>query len=258
LAEHDPSILAKPAAIFGLLLAFGLVGAAWMLGTQARDFKRADRYLEVKGLVERTVKSDRATWPISFSESGDTLQDVMEASEKDRGLVLGFLTAQGFNPPDVTVGSVAVTDRSTAQASNGTKAPRFAVQQTITLESKDVDKVAAANAQTGDLVRTGVVIGSGQGLGVSYSYSGLNALKPEMITEAMHNARASADRFVADTGSKVGAIRQANQGVFSVGAADAGQAVGEDGNRSLADQQAQGSIMKKVRVVATVDYYLED
>ncbi|HMF52825.1 MAG TPA: hypothetical protein VK593_00650, partial [Edaphobacter sp.] len=67
----------------------------------------------------------------------------------------------------------------------------------------------------------------------------------------------SADRFAADSGSQVGSIRSANQGVFSISAADSGGASGpgEEGGGG-GDAQADSSIMKKVRVVATVDYYL--
>lgn len=127
------------------------------------------------------------------------------------------------------------------------------MEQTITLQSNDVDKVAAANSHTADLIRAGVIIQSGgPGGGVVYKFSGLNALKPDMITEATRNARASADRFAADSGSEVGAIRDANQGVFSISAANTG-GTGEDGGF---DQQADSSIMKKVRVVSTIDYYL--
>ncbi len=73
-----------------------------------------------------------------------------------------------------------------------------------------------------------------------------------MITEATRNARSSADRFAADSGAKVGGIRSANQGVFSITAADsttlnAGDDAGSD----------RTSINKKVRVVATVEYYLK-
>jgi uncharacterized protein len=122
-----------------------------------------------------------------------------------------------------------------------------------------VDKVAAANTKTGDLIAAGVVIGSGNnggGGGVVYKFNGLNALKPDMITEATKNARASADRFAADSGSQVGSIRSANQGVFSVSAADAGSSTGEEGEGYSADQQAEASLVKKVRVVSTIDYYL--
>jgi hypothetical protein len=237
----------------------GLVSGGTMLGMKIRDFKRADRYVEVKGLVERTVKSDAATWPISFSEAGDDLSAVFAASEKDKAAVLAFLKQQGFPDTAVTLGSIAVTDRSTNQFNGNNHGPRFIVQQTITLQSNDVDKVAAANAKTADLIRSGVVIQSGgnQGSGVVYKFNGLNALKPDMITEATRNARSSADRFAADSGSEVGAIRDANQGVFSISAAEAGSSTGDDGGGYSSDQQADASIMKKVRVVSTIDYYLK-
>jgi hypothetical protein len=253
--QNERSPLLFPFALLGTLLAIGLILGGLLLGTRLRDFKRADRYVEVKGLVERTVKSDSATWPISFSEAGDSLPEVFAASEKDKAAVLDFLKAQGFGDGDLTLGSISVTDRSTAQFNNNAHAARFVVEQTITLQSADVDKVAAANAKTADLIRAGVVIQSGQGSGVIYKFGGLNALKPDMITEATRNARASADRFAADSGSQVGSIRDANQGVFSISAANAGSSTGDEGGYGM-DQQADSSIMKKVRVVSTIDYYL--
>lgn len=252
--NEDVSFL-LPFSVLGGLLAIGLIVGGLLLGTKIRDFKRADRYVEVKGLVERTVKSDSATWPISFSEAGDGLPEVFAASEKDKAAVVAFLKAQGFGDSDVTLGSIAVTDRSTSQFNNNSHGPRFVVQQTITVASRDVDKVAAANAKTADLIRAGVVIESGQGSGVIYKFNGLNAIKPDMITEATRNARASADRFAADSGSTVGPIRDANQGVFSISAAGAGSSTGDEGGYGM-DQQADSSLMKKVRVVSTIDYYL--
>ncbi len=259
--ERSPLLV--PFSVLGGLLMVGLMAGGALLGSKVRDFKRADRYVEVKGLVERTVKSDSATWPISFSEAGDSLSTAFAASEKDKAAVLQFLGQQGFQSADYTVGSVSVTDRSAELYNSNMHGPRFVVQQTVTLQSHDVDKVVAANARTSDLIGAGVVISSGQngsggGGGVVYKFNGLNVLKPDMITEATRNARASADRFAADSGSQVGSIRSANQGVFSITAASAGPAVGEEGGGFSLDQQADSSVMKKVRVVATIDYYLQN
>ena len=73
-----------------------------------------------------------------------------------------------------------------------------------------------------------------------------------MITEATRNARAAADRFASDSGSKVGSIRQANQGTFSILPADQGSDTGEPGFGT-----ADSSMMKTVRVVTSVEYYLD-
>ena len=139
MAQQESSPLLIPFTALGVLLAIGLIVGGLLLGTRIRDFKRADRYVEVKGLVERTVKSDSATWPISFSEAGDSLPAVFAASEKDKAAAIAFLQAQGFAQQDMTLGSISVTDRSTQQYGSNEHGPRFIVQQTITLNSKDVD-----------------------------------------------------------------------------------------------------------------------
>jgi hypothetical protein len=247
-----------PAAVLGVCLMLGLVLGGWTLGSQIKDIKLADRYVTVKGLVERTVKSDSAIWPVSFKEAGNDLPQVFAKSEADKTAVLKFFAAQGVTPQEISVGQIKVTDKLANEYSGNNTGPRYIVEQTVTAQSSDVDKIAKAGAKTADLVQAGIVVGgnNGQG-GIQYKFNGLNALKPDMITEATRNARASADRFAADSGSQVGPIRSANQGVFSIsggggasdngGGMDAGEGVG--GN-------ADASMMKTVRVVATVDYYL--
>lgn len=242
-----------PATVLGVCLLLGLVLGGWVLGSQIKAMKLGDRYVTVKGLVERTVKSDSAIWPISFKEAGNDLPEVFARSEADKNAVLKFFAEQGITPQEVTVGQIAVTDKQTNEYNNNQAGARYIVQQTVTVSSSDVDKIARAGQKTAELVKAGIVVGSGYGQGgISYRFGGLNALKPDMITEATRNARASADRFAADSGSQVGSIRSANQGVFSISAADSGADANGEGGGGNAD----ASIMKKVRVVATVDYYL--
>jgi uncharacterized protein len=247
-----------PAAVLGVCLMLGLVLGGWVLGSQIKDIKLADRYVTVKGLVERTVKSDSAIWPVSFKEAGNDLPQVFAKSEADKTAVLKFFAAQGVTPQEISVGQIKVTDKLANEYSGNNTGPRYIVEQTVTVQSTNVDKIAKAGEKTADLVQAGIVVGGNNGRGgIQYKFNGLNALKPDMITEATRNARASADRFAADSGSQVGPIRSANQGVFSISAAggasdsgggmDAGEGVG--GN-------ADPSMMKTVRVVATVDYYL--
>ena len=95
---------------------------------------------------------------------------------------------------------------------------------------------------------------SNPGQGLVYKFTGLNSIKPDMITEATRNARAAADRFASDSGSKVGAIRQANQGVFSILPEDNASDAGEAGEGNMG---ADNSLMKTVRVVTSVEYYLD-
>jgi hypothetical protein len=66
-----------------------------------------------------------------------------------------------------------------------------------------------------------------------------------MIAEATRNARAAAQQFADDSGSSLGSIRQASQGVFQILPRDAAPG-----------QSEEKQILKTVRVVSTVDYLL--
>ena len=62
-----------------------------------------------------------------------------------------------------------------------------------------------------------------------------------MIEEATKNARATAEKFAKDSDSRLGKIKTASQGQFSI-----------------EDRDQNTSHIKNVRVVTTVEYYLKD
>jgi hypothetical protein len=241
-------------AILGLLLAFGLVIGGWVLGAQIKATRLSDRYVTVKGLVERKVKSDLAIWPLTYKEAGNDLTTLYAKTEADKKTILQFLADQDIQSNEIEIGVIRVVDTQANEYGGGTPAPhRYIAEQPITVRTSRVDQVAAAAQKTIQLLQKGVVLGGNPGQGLNYKFTSLNAIKPDMITEATRNARAAADRFAADSGSKVGSIRQANQGVFSILPADGGGEAGEGGYNS-----GDSSIMKTVRVVTSVDYYLNN
>lgn len=76
---------------------------------------------------------------------------------------------------------------------------------------------------------------------MTYDYTELNSIKPEMIAEATKNAREAAKKFADDSDSKIGKIKSARQGQFSV-----------------EDRDSYTPYIKEVRVVTTLTYFLED
>lgn len=74
-----------------------------------------------------------------------------------------------------------------------------------------------------------------------YSFTGLNEIKPKMIEEATKNARAAAEKFAQDSESKLGKIKNASQGQFSI-----------------TNRDENTPHIKRVRVVTTINYYLND
>jgi uncharacterized protein len=181
-------------------------------------------------LVERKVQSDFAIWRLGFKEAGDDLAALSAKTETDKNIVLQFLAQQGMQSSEIEIGVIRAVDTQANEYGAPARAPhRYIVDQQITVRTARVDQVAAASQKTLLLLQKGVVLGGNPGQGASYKFNGLNAIKPDMITEATRNARAAADRFAADSGAKVGAIRQANQGVFTILASDQGSESGEGG-----------------------------
>lgn len=239
-------------AVLGICIAVGLAFGGWILGAQIKATRMSDRYVSVKGLVERKVKSDLAIWPLAFKVAGDDLAALYTRTEADKKAILEFLTQQGIEPKEVEVGTTRVVDTQAQEYGGGNRAPyRYVVEQVVTVRTTRVDVVAAAAQKTIDLLRKGIALGGSNRQDVIYKYTSLNAIKPDMITEATRNARAAADRFATDSGARVGAIRQANQGVFAILSADGGE--GSDGQGG-----PDASLMKTVRVVTSVDYYLNN
>jgi hypothetical protein len=107
---NDNLQTSRGAVILGALLALGLIIGGWILGAQIKATRLADRYVTVKGLVERTVKSDLAIWPLSYKEAGDELTSVYARTEADKKTILDFLSQQDIQPSEIELGVVRVVD----------------------------------------------------------------------------------------------------------------------------------------------------
>src|SRR6201993_1667378 len=90
--------------ILGLFLALGLIIGGWVLGAEIKATRLGDRYVTVKGLVERKVKSDLAIWPLTYKEAGDDLTSLYAKTEADKKTVMQFLADQGIEAAEIELG----------------------------------------------------------------------------------------------------------------------------------------------------------
>ena len=249
--ENRPlSIVA--ALLLGLLIGGGIATGGYFVG-EGFYRARAERYVTVKGLVERDVKADLALWTISYTAAGPDVTSANGKLEQDQTAVLAFTARHGFSNDEVAVQPTTVSDAFANQYQNNRPDPaqRFVVKGAIQIRSVKVDQVRRASQDTGDLVKQGVALGENYPQAPQYFFTRLNDIRPSMLAEATRSARAVAEQFAADSRSRLGPIRRANQGVFEITSRDAA-----GGDRGASDDQ--GSLDKKVRLVTTVDYYLID
>ena len=232
-----------------VILAVAIVFAAWLLGRGIVQFRLADRYVSVKGVAERDVVADVGIWPLRFVAADDLLESARNKIETDRRRVTAFLMRAGLDSSAISLRSLEVTDAEANRYSQGPVRSRYIVNMTLVVRSNDVERLGRASQSIGELVAAGVVLSAGEygGGGPTYLFTRLNDLKPEMLAESTANARKAAQQFALESGSKVGAIRRAYQGVFEILPRDQARGI---------DQSSE--IRKVLRVVSTLEYYLQD
>jgi hypothetical protein len=235
--------VSKSITILGGCLLVGLAALGWLVGHAALEVKALERTVVVKGLSEREVPADIAIWPLTFQEANADLNSIFEAIQRKNTLVTEFLVGHGIPKEEITIAPPAVTDLY-AQ-SYGDKSHilyRYTGSSTVTVYSTKVDAVRAAMQDVIALGKKGVALaGEGYQGQTQFVFSGLSALKPDMIEEATRNARSVAEKFAADSESQLGKIRSAQQGQFSI-----------------ENRDSTTPHIKRVRVVSTVEYYLAD
>lgn len=231
------------AVILGALLSVGLVMAGYLISDTAIKVKAMDRVVTVKGLAEREVAANIAIWPIKFNEAGNDLGQLYSEIERKTALVVDFLKKNGFTEEEITTAQPSIVDK---QAENyghaGNIQFRFTAATAVTVYSSNVSLVRETMSQVVELGKSGIAI-SGQGYEnrTEFLFTELNTIKPEMIEEATNNAREVAAKFAKDSNSRLGKIKSASQGQFSI-----------------EDRDASTQHIKKVRVVSTIAYYLSD
>ena len=242
--QDSRAVLLGAVAIF----AIGLTTSGYALGDGVRRSKMAEhRSVTVRGVSERNVTADLATWSIGFSHQGSELGPVQQSVDEQARAVRAFFQRSGFKPDEITDTDVSLGREQQRDNEGKPVGPqKLVVSRSIQLRTNDVMKARAAYARSAELLRDGVEL---SGSSISYTFTGLNRLKPEMIAEANQNARRSADQFARDSGPAVGKIKTASQGYFSVGARD-----GEDCDDC--GSSGGSSPYQKVRVVTTIDYDL--
>lgn len=226
------------------LITLGLIIGGYLLGNGLVRAREADRSVTVRGLAERDVTADLATWTLTYSAKSTDLASAQTEAEGDNGAIRGFFKDLGFPADALQPAGVNVSQYS----NNGV--PEVTVRQTLVLRTADIKRAQEAARRQFELVQRGVVLEDGSGM--NFRFTGLNAIKPGMIAQATRDARASAEQFAKDSGTSVGSIKSASQGYFSIAARDGDSgADGEGGGGAPMD-----SPYKRVRVVTTIDFYL--
>lgn len=227
-----------------LILSIGFILAGHLVGNMHLRGLKSQRYVSVKGLAEREVDANLAIWPFRLTVASNELSSLQKKLENDTRIILDFLTESDFDNTEFSTGIAEIQDLQTLSygSPNQSNPLRYIARKDFTIRTADIPKLHEALGNITTLIGEGIVLESkNQWQGVEYLFTRLNDIKPAMIEEATRNAREAAQKFAQDAGSKVGKIKSANQGLFTI-----------------SDRDVNTGYIKNVRIVNTIDFYLED
>ncbi|MCM1521892.1 MAG: SIMPL domain-containing protein [Muribaculaceae bacterium] len=220
------------------LIALSVIILGFTLKAGIDNIAYRDREVTVRGLAEREVKANLVTWPITYSLAGNDLMTIYDKVSNNNKIIVDFLTSNGIPREEISVNPPDTYDRASNRYGSDSFNYNYAISCTVTVTTRQVDKVRELLNRQSDLLKEGIPFSNSY---INYQFTGLNDIKPEMIAEATKNARAAATQFAKDSESRLGKIKTASQGQFSID-----------------DSDSSTPFVKKVRVVSTIVYYLED
>lgn len=225
-----------------IVMSIAIIVLGSMLPIAVKDFRAFDRTVTVKGLCEREVEADKVIWPINYRVASNDLSDLTTKMESNRRTIVQFLKDGGIEESEITFSAPKISDKySQEYVGTDNRRFRYISQNVITVSTEKVSKVQPLTTRVQELLKAGVIVSSENYWddNIQYLFEGLNEIKPDMIHEATANARVAAEQFATDSDSKIGKIKTASQGTFSI-----------------EDRDATTPQIKRVRVVTSLTYYL--
>lgn len=202
--------------IFSTLIAsISVVLAACFLGNSYKKRNQSHSII-VKGLGTQDFESDLIVWKANFSKKNLDLKQAYAELDVDRQKVKEYLFSKGFSNKDMVFSSVDISKQYDYRYVDGINQNIFTgyqLDQTITIESKDVLKVEDLSRQITELINNGVELYSRPPL---YYYTKLSDLKIKMISDATKDAKRRAEEIAVNAGCKLGKLKNASQGVFQI------------------------------------------
>lgn len=224
----------------GLFVMIGLVVIGFHISGAVEKYRSYDRTVNVKGLCEKEVKADKVIWPVVYKVMANDIQSIYDQIDANNKIVMTFLASGGIRSDEISVAVPNISDKYANEYGSNDRAYRYIATSVLTVCTSDVDAVLALMSRQSELLKKGVITGGNtwENL-VEFKYEGLNGIKPQMIEEATMNAREAAEKFAKDSDSRLGKIKTANQGTFTI-----------------ENRDSNTPYIKKVRVVTSVTYYL--
>lgn len=228
-----------------IVIAVGLLLLGCTISLGLFNLKPNTRSVFVKGLCEIEMPADRVIWPIAYSEVGNDLQTIYSNMESKNKIVMQFLIENGITKDEFSISAPSVVDKIADQYSSNYEGQkygaRYVATQVFTVSSSKVEKIRELMVKQAVLLKNNIATVTSWQYQIQYLFTELDSVKPAMVEQATKNARITAEKFAQDSKSELGKIIMASQGQLTI-----------------EDRDQNSPYIKKLRIVTSIQYSLED
>ncbi len=231
-----------------LIFSIAIVFAALVLAGTWRKTHETKETIRVVGLAEKNFTSDNVIWSGSFSHHSITVQEAYALLKKDAENIRQYLTSKGVNAKEIVFTSVFSNKdykynydkdgRQTNQIFDG-----YTLTQSVTIESKEVDKIETISREVTELLNMGIEFTSSE---PQYYYSKLAELKLEMLAAAAKDARDRAEKIAKNAGGGLGGLRNAAMGIFQITGQNSNEEFSYGGAYNTSSKNKKASITARL------------
>ena len=199
-----------------LIIAAGLTWGGSLIGTGLAA--RNGNAITVTGSAKTSALADNTVWTLFANENASSASASVKKVEKSVVALKGYLTTGGV--PESSVETGAISTFANNEYVNGNLTGRvlsYTANQSVTVRANDVQLIKKLSNGIGALLQTGVNINNN---GPAYYVSNLSTLRPQLLAEAMKDAKLRAQSITTAVGGKVGAVLSVTSGPVQVTAPD--------------------------------------
>jgi hypothetical protein len=203
--------------LISIIVSLGIVISAWFIANAYKYKFKSTQTIEVTGLAKKDFESDLVRWSASFQKKDMDLKFASEQLNKDRELIRRFLISKGIDAKEIVFEAININkDFRYVDEGDGRSTQYFDgynLHQTVTIESKNLDKVELISREISSLITQGIELNSNS---PNYYYSKLEDLKLELIGQATENAKKRAENISEKSDASLGQLFSAKMGVFQI------------------------------------------
>lgn len=236
-------------SILGVALALGLVISAFILSNTLFKIKSEGQEIKVKGFAEMKIKSDLGTWTCNIIAKSFDMVGAYNKLQSNVSLTKKYLLKFGIKPDDMSISSIN-TNKIIKRNDRGILTNDiigYSLDQSISIKSNDVHIIQKIANESTSLIQQGIEIYS---YSPQYFYTKLNDLKISMLGKATKDAKLRAVQLAENSGSEVGGLKSASQGVFQI-TPENSVSVSDYGEYDLS------SINKSIKAVVTIIFSIK-